>query len=425
MNRLVTGFIILVLLTTLLAAQEKGDYQALYNQGKYEESLNIIHEKLDAFYLTRLDDKRMPTGFITMNTNEKQVDLIKLFRERKVKGFFLEENDDVFTLHAYAGRNYAKTKKYDKALSHFFQSLRYRKAITERDHDVFYEISQVFKEKKLFTGYLNYLESAARLKPGNMDYARELGLALSRTPYTARAVHYLRRSLEKQSPRNPVLYLTAASLYENLGNYLETEVMYEKYLEKKNQDGNVLFAYGYLTYKHTGHHDKAERSFQKALDILPESDTYRRSKSHEYLADILFKNLKYRRAADQYRKTMVYQEKVMGTIRKLEEKKAELTSTINTMKRRILTEPNFTDYEEYEEMRDRKGKLEAEIISATNDFNKLNAGRVRWFLALSHERLEEYQEAIKWYRQAVFYHYKARKARENIIKLRLKIKRGY
>ena len=70
-------------------------------------------------------------------------------------------------------------------------------------------------------------------------------------------------------------------------------------------------------------------------------------------------------------------------------------------------------------------KLKKEIENLQLEFNKLQPGRLRWFIAVSNEKIENYSEAIKYYREAIKYDYNSNNAREMIIKLQLKIKRGY
>ena len=50
---------------------------------------------------------------------------------------------------------------------------------------------------------------------------------------------------------------------------------------------------------------------------------------------------------------------------------------------------------------DEKGKKEIELRQIENEYNKLNAGKVRWNIAYSLERLEKYNDAIKYYRDAI------------------------
>jgi len=74
---------------------------------------------------------------------------------------------------------------------------------------------------------------------------------------------------------------------------------------------------------------------------------------------------------------------------------------------------------------DEKGKKEAELRQIENEYNKLNAGKVRWNIAYSLERLEKLNEAIAYYRDAISFDFNSNQARKKIINLELKIKRGY
>jgi tetratricopeptide (TPR) repeat protein len=408
-----------------LSGQEEQDYMRLYREGQYREALEQLQSRLAEEYSTRVEDKRVPSGFITMKNVEKDVDLKQLFRERKAKSLFIEENDEMANLHEITGRCHYELNDYDRALSHYFQSLRFTDRIEQEDHDLYYAIALAFQKKNLIQGYRSFLEGAAQLNPENADYARELGISYSRSRHPERAVYYLERYFKLIDKPDPELFLLAASLYESLSRYLPAEDMYLRYLEVRNSDGAMHFALGHLARTRTGHQELAERSLTRALELLPETDLYRRSKSYEYLGDMAFRDLEYRESIQHYRETLKVQENVQDRLDGFLQKKEDIENEINRLKSRLLTDPRFDEYEEYEYQLQERGRIEEDIRSARKDLEKLNPGGIRWKLAKAHKRLEEYQEAIGFYRQSIEYDHKPVRAREEIVKLQLKIERGY
>jgi tetratricopeptide (TPR) repeat protein len=106
-------------------------------------------------------------------------------------------------------------------------------------------------------------------------------------------------------------------------------------------------------------------------------------------------------------------------------KRAEKNAEINKLKEALINNREFEKYEEYEILVDERNKIDKEIESLQLAFTKLQPGKVRWFLAVSYEKTEQYEEAINYYREAITYNYYPNNARDMIIKLKLKIKRGY
>ncbi len=402
------------------------DYIGYYSSNNHTKSLEIINKKLNDYYLTRVDDKRIPTGFITMKNVLKDVDLKMLFRNRKAEPFFFEDNPDVSSLHLYAGRNYFKLSNFDYSLNHYVQCLRFKKVEEKKDDVIYYEISQIFKKRNHFNAYINFLEAASSLNMENYDYSLELGRALYRTGMKKRAIYHLARYLSgTDKPQSPELYLMLGNLYEDIAKYLETEKYYIKYLEKKPDDGHIQFALGHIAYLRTGNYTLALESLNNALRLLPKNEIFKISKTYEYKADISLQELAFEDAVLFYRETIAYQEKIAGEVNKKKNEITELTLTIRNLKSSLLQNENFEQYEEYENLMDLKGKKEAELRQIENEYTKLNAGKVRWNIAYALERMEKMEEAIVYYRNAIAFDYKSNQARKKIINLELKIKRGY
>lgn len=409
-------------------SQEAGsaDFVSLYNSGSYTKALEVINKKLEDFYQTRVEDKRVPTGFITMKDAAKEVDLKMLFRNRRAEHFFIEDIPATSELHLYAARCYFKLSNLEYSLNHFVQALRFKKVEEKKDDVIYYEMSQVFKQGRYAAAYHNYLETASSLNPDNYQYSLELGRALYRTGMKKRAIYHLERYINgTEEPESPEIYLMLGNLYEDIAKYLETEKYYRKYLEKKSDDGYIHFALGYIAYLRTGNYPLAIQSFDRALALLPETEIYRKSKTYEYKADIALQELDFENAARYYMETIKYQDKINDEIKAKRGEISNLNLKIRNLKSSLLKEENFEQYEEYEHQLDDKGNRETELRQIENEYNKLNAGRVRWNIAYALERMEQYQDAIKYYRDVISFDYNANQARKKIINLELKIKRGY
>jgi len=406
--------------------EESGEYIGLYNNGSYAKALEIINKKLDDYYSTRVDNKRVPIGFITMKNASKEVDLKMLFRNRKAEHFFIEDNPEISSLHLYAARCYLKLSNYDYSLNHYVQSLRYKKLEEKKDDVIYYEIAQVFKKGNYFTAYVNALETASSLNTNNYAYSLELGRALYRTEMKKRAIYHLERYINgTEETVSPELYLMLGNLYEDIAKYLQTEKYYIRYLEKKPDDGHIQFALGYIAHQRTGNYTLAVQSFDKALKLLPDNEILKISKTYEYKADIALQELEFENAIKFYSETIKYQDKIAGDIKNKKTEISDLNLTIRNLKSSLLRAENFEQYEEYENLMDKKGKKEIELRQIENEYNKLNAGKVRWNIAYSLERIEKLNDAIKYYRDAIAFDYNSNMARKKIINLELKIKRGY
>ncbi len=416
----------LLTIPALSQVAESEDYISHYSNGNYAKSLEIINKRLNDFYLTRVDDKRIPTGFITMKNVMKDVDLKMLFRNRKAEPFFIEDKPDVSSLHLYAARNYFKLTNFDYSLHHYIQCLRFKKIEDKKDDIIYYEISQIFKKRNHFTAYIDVLETASSLNMDNFDYSLELGRALYRTGMKKRAIYHLERYLSgTDKPLSPELYLMLGNLYEDIAKYLETEKYYIKYLEKKPDDGHIQFALGHIAYLRTGNYALALESLNKALQFLPKNEIFKISKTYEYKADISLQELEFDDAVRFYTETISYQEKISVEVKNKKNEIAELTLKIRNLKSNLLKNENFEQYEEYENLMDIKGKKETELRQIENEYTKLNAGKVRWNIASALERMDKMNEAITYYRNAIAFDYKSNQARNKIINLELKIKRGY
>jgi hypothetical protein len=402
------------------------EYVRLYDGGVYAKALDIINKRLEDFYAARVDNKRVPIRFITMKEASKRADLIELFRNRKAEGFFIEDNPEISALHLYAARCWFKLSNLDYALNHYVQSLRFKSKLVKTDDVIYYEMAQVYKKGGYFNAYVNSLEAASSLNRDDYSYSLELGKALYTTARKKRAIFHLERYVNAaDEPVSPGLYLMLANLYEDIGKYLETEKYYVRYLGKKPDDAYIQFALGYIAFKRTGNYPLAIESFDRALRLLPEGEVYRISKIHEYRADIALQELDFDAAVRDYAETIKYQDKISGEIKSKRADIDGLDSKIRTLKSSLLREENFEKYGEYEGLLDAKGKKELELKRLKSEYDKLNAGRVRWNIAYSLERLERLKEAIGYYRESIAFDYQPNLAREKIIKLELKIKRGY
>ncbi len=422
-------FTALLFITKSLIAQQAVDYIALYQNNDFQKSYEVIISKLNLIYSKRVEDKRIPAGYIALSNVGEDIDLLTLFRNRKEKGFFIEENSELSELHFYAGRCSVKLDKRKDGLNHYIQSLRFRKLELAGDDVIFYEISQVFKtynEPQYFKGYIDALEQAYTLNTSNYSYSHELGNALSSTKEKKKSIFHLKRYVENTDEEvKPEVYLKLGNLYESIEKYLETEKYYNEYLRLKPDDAEILFSLGHISYFRTGNYILAESSLQRALKILKADDIYRRSKSYEYLGDMSYNNLKYNKALENYYECINFQSQILEMSVKKNEEKNVLNMKINDLKAALINNKEFERYEDYEILLDERNKLEKEIETLHLEFNKLQPGRVRWFIAVSNEKIEKYEEAIKYYREAVKYEYNSNKAREMIVKLQLKIKRGY
>ncbi len=285
----------------------------------------------------------------------------------------------------------------------------------------------VFNKLNLPSAYGKALEAAYTLKPQNMDYSLLLGKYLNGTIQKKKAIFHLHRYIEskKNESVDPELLLMIGNLNEQIGRYIETEKYYKAYLKVKPDDGNIHYALGYLAYERTGNHRLARHSFRRALDLLPETEVFRRAKANEYQGDIYMKDLEYGTAVDLYKKAIEYQDRIKAQIDKSNAEITKKNVEINSLKSLMIKNRDSQRYSEYEYLLDEKGKLEMEKRNREYAFNKLNAGKIRWNMAESLLRMEKLHEAMDYYRQCIYYNYNPDNARDMIYKIQLKIKRGY
>ncbi len=429
MKKIILCFVFITALVSAIYAQAEGDYAALYNSKEYDRAYNIIISKLNEIYSKRVEGRKIPAGYIALSNVGEDSDLLTLFRQRKEKGFFIEDNPELSELHFYAGRCAAQLDKKKDSLNHYVQALRFRKLEQTRDDVIYYEISGIFKtynEPVYFKGYIDALEQAYSLNPSNSLYSYEIGDALSVTKEKKKSIFHLRRYIDNTGDEvKPEVYLKLGGLYESIGKYLDTEKYYNEYLRRKPEDAEILFALGYISYSKTGNYILAESSLQRVLKILKESDIYRRSKSYEYLGDMAYNNLKYDKALLFYNECINFQSKILELISVKNNEKKNLTLEINKLKEALINNKEFEKYEDYEILIDDRNKIDKELEILQLEFNKLQPGRIRWFMAVSYEKIEKYNDAIAYYRESIRYNYNSNLAREMIVKLQLKIKRGY
>lgn len=423
----ILGFLFLTALPLL--PQAGGDFKSLYQNREYEKSYEIIKLKFSEIYGKRMTERRIPAGYISLTNVGEDVDLLTLFRNRKEKGFFIEENSELAELHFFAARCCVRLGRKKDALNHYINALRFRKIELQRDDVIYYEIAGIFKTYKepvFFKGYISALEQAYTLNQTNYIYSYEMGEALYTTKESKKAIFHYRRYIDNtEGGIKPEVYLKLGNLYLGIERYLETEKYYNEYLRLKPEDAEILFSLGHICYTKTGNYILAESSLNRAIKILKEGDIYRRSKSFEYLGDMSYHNLKYEKAINLYNECINYQGKVLETIEMKNRRKGELNVKINELKTSLIRDREFEKYEDYELLVDERNKLDKEIEKTKLEFNKLEPGKVRWFIAVSNEKTGKYEDAIRFYREAVRFEYNSNNARDMIVKLQLKINRGY
>lgn len=403
------------------------DYRPLMDQKKFKDAINVISERLKKIYSERIETTRIPTDFITLSSAEEGIDLNKLFRERKAKLFFIEENKELYTLHFDIGRAYYETKQYDKALNNYYQALRFRTLQEEKDDAIFYQIAWAYKQQGNLLAYYHSLETAYELNSYKFDYSLELGKELYRTKQKKKAIYHLQRYIESKGDNvtDIKIYIMIANLNEDIHRYLETAKYYQIYLKKKPDDAYILFALGFIAFKHIGNYPLARESLQKSLTLLKDKEIFRKSKVYEYVADMEYQDLKFKEAITAYLETIKYQEMIAKEIEDLDNKIKKIDTDIKLMKKSLLREKDYIKYNEYQLQVQELEQLKYAKIQKDYEYRKLNSGKIRWNLAQAYEKLENYKQAIIYYREAISFTYKPNKSREKIIKLKLKIKRGY
>lgn len=406
---------------------QSAEYISIYNKGDYKEALNILSDKLASVYTARNNSRKIPDDYIFIKKEEDRKNITNLFMSRKADRFFIEDNQELADLHLYAARSYFKTGNAEAALNHYFESLRFISLDYQKDDVIFYEISQVYKSLNLTDAYARSLETAYSLNPAKAEYSLELSAALGITRDRKKAIFHLRRYIESKGDDIPDinLFLTLGNLYEDIGEYLNTAKYYRRYLGKKNDDGYVNFALGYLAFNRTGDHKLALECLEKSIKYLPEKELYRRSKAVEYQADIYMHDLEYVKAIQFYLETKKYHDKIQSDIQENKNKISKKNEEIREAKSAIKSENLYERYDRYQKLNSEKGSLEFMNREMHYELGKINAGKIRWNMALCYERIDKPEEAIQYYNEAISRDFNPTEARDRIKKLKLKIKRGY
>jgi tetratricopeptide (TPR) repeat protein len=406
-------------------AQE--NYKALVNEKKYQEALPVIMKRLGAIYDTRIEWKRVPTDIITAKRLEEKINVNEEFRKRQAKGFFIEENAELVDLHLSAARCLYAKEDYQASLNHYYQALRFKKVEYDKDDIVYYEISAVYKKQNQMNGYICALETAYTLNPKKSVYSLELGKAYYQTSDKKKAIFHLSRYMDAESDgkSEPTLFLMLANLCQDTGRYLKAVDYYKKYLALQPEDGHMQFGLGYLAFSHTGDYALARTCLEKALKILPVDDIYRRSKTNEYLAEMAMQELEYQKAVELFLNTVKFQDEIRSRLEKKDQEVAAFDADLKKTRAELLKGNKPESYPEYEAKLEAMGRLEQDRKRILYEYERLGAGKSRWSIAVSLERLERYQEAIRYYQESALFNYNADQARERLQKLQLKINRGY
>jgi hypothetical protein len=410
-------------------AQESNnaDYMALYEKGDYTRAFDEINKRLTAIYDARVDNKRIPTDYISAKRLEERTDLVTIFRKRKAEGFFIERHNDLHELHLYAARCNDHLEHYERSLNHYVQCMRFKEVEPGKDDVIAYEMGHVFKKLGYAHAHEVFLQEAYALNPSRYEYSLEIGRALYNTPEKKKAAYHLERYCESRGDalEDPSIYLMLAGLNEELKQYLKTAGYYKKYLKRKPDDGSVNFALGYIAYSRIGDYELAGRCFDVALKKLSAEDIYRCSKAYEYKGDMAMSDLEFEKAISCYLETVKYQQKVKESISAEMSEVKIMKDRVKDIKSEIIKNGGYDKYAEYEHLEDERGKKELSLREISYQYGKLDAGKVRWNLALSYERLERLQEAITSYMECISFDYNSIAARDRIVKLKLKINRGY
>lgn len=414
------------------APAERKDYVSLMAGGDYAGALKILLPRIEEINGTRVDEKRIPSDFITLGGGENEgvsrnKQLNRMFRERKAAPFFIEDNRELYDLHRSAGKCLYETRSFDEALNHYYQSLRFHQPSAEDDAEVFYNIAQVYLGRKQITGYCDAMESAIGINPRKQSFLLEVGRVLYRTRDVKRAIFYLERyqaSRGNELKELDVLTMLAG-LSENVGKYLDSQKYYQLYLAKKNDDGFIHFALGDIACHRTGNFRLADDELRKAIQLLPETEIYRRAKAYEFMGDMAFDLLKFDAAEAAYLETIKYQDKVLTEIGKNDQEIARIDGEIRTLKSALLKEKNYVQFNEYQFQLQEKERVLSERKERKYEYDKLNPGKCRWNIAEACERRELLDRAIGFYRQCITFNHRMNEAREKIVKIQLKIKRGY
>lgn len=401
------------------------DYSGLIQQKKFTEALQIIQSQLDATYSKRSADKKIPDSYIAIEKIEEGIDLKKLFSERKLQPYFIENNDTLYTLHINAALCYQNIFKYNEAVQHYFQALRFT-IITEEDHSIFYSLALLFKRLKKNEAYLNYLEEAYEIKPDNYDYSLELALALAAGKNKKKALFHLNRYIQsKGSETPPELYITAANCYESIGDFINAGRHYQLYLNNHPDDADIQFALGYLAFTKISDMKLAYASLLKGLSLYDEADLIRKGISHSIIGDITGMDLNYTESLTHYLKAVQISERIQKSIEDKKNSIEGIKSKINIIKSALLDKKDISLYPEYHSLLDELGNNEIKLRMLEHEHSKLNTGELYFKIATIYENTTQYQQAIEWYNKAIASGTRIRESSKKIEKIQLKISRGY
>jgi len=137
------------------------------------------------------------------------------------------------------------------------------------------------------------------------------------------------------------------------------------------------------------------------------------------------RDLEFEKAVSLYGETIVYQDRIKKSLEEKDREIEKLNSDIRGVKSSLLKQPDFDTYTQYEYLMEEESKLRLERREKLYSYSKLDAGRVRWNMAECHERLGKLDDAIRYYRECIAFDYDSSRARDRIVKLQLKISRGY
>jgi tetratricopeptide (TPR) repeat protein len=158
--------------------------------------------------------------------------------------------------------------------------------------------------------------------------------------------------------------------------------------------------------------------------LLPKEDVFRRSKALEYLGDMSMSNMDYKSATEIYTQTLDYQQQILSGIRERMGQILEIRRDIIDIKASLLRERDFVKYNEFQARERNRAAVESEKQQQDYVYRKLNPGKVRWNMAIAHERMGQLDKAVEYYREAVRFDYRAVEARRNITKIQLKSRVG-
>lgn len=403
------------------------EYSNLIDEGKYEDALEIIEKDLSEELSKKVERKTIPSQYITFSALEEDIDVNTLFSERTLENFNIEDNEKLHRLYTDGGTCYAALKDNRKALTYLNEALRYKKIEYGVDDKIFYAAARVYKNMENVTAYRNFLELSYKLNPSEGLYSKELGLSLYSSPYKEKAIHHLKKYVEINGDEieDHDIYLKVANLNADIDKHLEAEKYYRKYLQKEPEDGKAYYSLGVLAYQKSGNFNLALSCFENADQFLDSDQSLLRSKSYDYTGKILQRKLKYEQAIGWYTKSMELEDQFSGVVKELETKISEKKTYINELKVGLLKENNYTKYNEYEYESVELQKLEIEYKKQLYELSKYNGGELRWNTAFCYEQLGELEKAIEFYKAVIKYNYQPGLARDKIIKIQLKIKRGY